>query len=256
MFRLDQVGIIFNCDICNQLLVDPITLICGNTVCQSHIQQLLISDSLIGCTLCQKNHTIPEGGFKINKRIQNGLNIDPYKLRLIPKFFECKQKINEISEQVADIDLIAKAPSVCMNERFGEIKAHVNLRRADLKTEIDNYADELILLIDYNKLNCIKRSEATYQMTKNFDETKKELDELKEKLDTFEINDRLEHIEAIAEDLKNKLSQILGYFKETLNLEENYLFIFQNHPIAKMFGKVIDLKKVIFIPFSISFHLR
>lgn len=35
MFKIDQENSIFDYDICNKLLVDPVTIVCGNSVCKS-----------------------------------------------------------------------------------------------------------------------------------------------------------------------------------------------------------------------------
>ncbi len=39
MFKIDQVKNLFDCDQCNQLLVDPIALPCGNSVCKKHVDE-------------------------------------------------------------------------------------------------------------------------------------------------------------------------------------------------------------------------
>jgi hypothetical protein len=43
MFKIDQVENLFDCEQCNQLLIDPITLLCGYSVCKIHLDELLES---------------------------------------------------------------------------------------------------------------------------------------------------------------------------------------------------------------------
>ncbi len=102
MFKIDRVKNLFNCEQCNQLLVDPVTLSCGNSVCKGHLKQLLgvspeVSNGFL-CKLCGDKHSIPENGFAINKRIQDGLNIKFNTLKLNPVYEECKKEINEAKE--------------------------------------------------------------------------------------------------------------------------------------------------------------
>ncbi len=41
MFKIDQAKNLFNCEQCNQLLVDPVTLPCGYSVCKRRLDRLL-----------------------------------------------------------------------------------------------------------------------------------------------------------------------------------------------------------------------
>jgi len=78
MFKIDQVKNLFDCEQCNQLLVDPVALPCGYSVCKRHLDEQLESSPKkikLDCELCDKKHFIPEDGFAINRRIQNALNI-------------------------------------------------------------------------------------------------------------------------------------------------------------------------------------
>ena len=79
MFKIDQVTNLFDCELCNQLLVDPVALLCGYSVCKKHLDELLENTpkemNTFECELCKEKHSFPEKGFLINKRIQNALNI-------------------------------------------------------------------------------------------------------------------------------------------------------------------------------------
>ncbi len=70
---VDQVKTLFNCSLCNKLLVNPISLICGNSICQSHLEHK--TGKSFKCQVCSKKHTVPEEGFSVNKHIQRGLEM-------------------------------------------------------------------------------------------------------------------------------------------------------------------------------------
>jgi len=41
MFKIDQAKSLFDCCLCNNMIVDPITLVCGNTICKGHIDKMI-----------------------------------------------------------------------------------------------------------------------------------------------------------------------------------------------------------------------
>ena len=237
MLNYDQFKYLFGCDLCNQLLADPITLLCGNTVCKNHIQQLLISGSLIGCTLCRKNHTIPEDGFKINKEIQSAFDAEIKKLKSTLEYFECSHKIETVTELLRKFETISKAPSVYINARFEEIKSRVNCRRADIKKEIDKYGDGLIQSIEHNRFNCIELFKESFQLA-DLDEKEQTLEVLRKDLYELGRNDLIndasfQYISMNADALKNELNTIVEYQKSLVPA-----FEFVLHPMAHVFGKI------------------
>ena len=150
MFKIDQVKNLFDCEQCNQLLVDPVTLLCGYSVCKRHLDELLENTpkemNKFECQLCEKKHSFPEDGFAINKRIQNALNIKLSTLKLNPVYEECKSEINDARINIQMIENLEKNPENLIYEYFEELKRQVDLRRETLKLELDNCSDEIIRL--------------------------------------------------------------------------------------------------------------
>ena len=267
MFKLDQVRkCLLNCDLCHKLLVEPVIIHpCNNTVCKSHIhKELTISENQLKCVFCPEKvkHTVPEEGYVVNKRLQNALSIEINKLKLNPEYSECKQKIEEAMHQFNNIEIISQDPSDYINNYFGELKSHVNWRRDDLKTDIDKYADELIQSIENNQSNCIKLSQETSQLSKNIEDSKKQLDELKNHLNTFLIETlNFDSIKASAEDLIERFSQMQTEYRESLLLHQDYMFDFDDDDPTKsieyFFGKIIDPKTIdIIVKIIFHFHKR
>ena len=243
---MDQVKILFNCDICNELLVDPVTIPCGNTLCKVHLDELLTSDNVFKCILCHKKHNVPEDGFIVNKRIQNALYFE--KIKLTPGFLKCKQKIEEATEQASKIESIKKYPAGYITEHFDIIKSHVNWRREEIKADIDKYADEMIQKIETSKINCMDMSKENSQLTSRIEESTRELENLKKRLDTFEIDHlNFKNIEANADDLKEKLNRILVQYKESLIIFNDYVFVYEDYPLEDLFGRFKEKVKHDFI---------
>ena len=168
MFKTDQVKNLFDCEQCNQLLVDPVTLSCGYSVCKSHLDGLLKNTpkemNKFECELCKEKHCIPEKGYAINKRIQNGLNIKLSTLKLNPVYEECKTEINEDKMNIQMIKNLDKDLENLIYEYFEELKRQADLWREALKLKLCNCSDEILQSIEITKENRIKLSKETRRL--------------------------------------------------------------------------------------------
>ncbi len=67
MFKIDQIKNLFDCEQGNQLLVDPVALPCGYSVCKRHLDALLKNTpkqiNKFECELCGEKHYIPKKVF-------------------------------------------------------------------------------------------------------------------------------------------------------------------------------------------------
>lgn len=73
----DKEARLYNYSQCKELLVEPVTIACGNSVCKRHLGELLdsASDNKFQCDVCFKKHRVPEEGFVVNKHMLNALDI-------------------------------------------------------------------------------------------------------------------------------------------------------------------------------------
>ena len=70
MYKIDKIKGLFDCDICNNLLVDPISLPCGKNVCNQHLEHFVLEKSFV-CESCNGKHHVPgEDHFIVNKQIK------------------------------------------------------------------------------------------------------------------------------------------------------------------------------------------
>jgi hypothetical protein len=140
-YKIDQVKNLFDCKQCDQLLVDPVTLLCGYSVCKRHLDVLLESypkdSNTFPCKLCDDEHYIPKKGFAINKTIQNALDIKLNTLKLNPVYEECKSEINDAKISIQKIEILEKDPDNYIFEYFEEFKRQVDIRREELKLKLD-----------------------------------------------------------------------------------------------------------------------
>ena len=214
MFKVDKIKNFFDCDSCHQVLVDPITIQCGSNVCKGHLDKLLKNvskdKSSFQCEICKEEHFIPSSGFKVNKMVQNGLEIQFNTLKLTPIFDECKTVINKARDRVAEIETLEKNSEGYIYEYFEDIKRKVDIRREDLKIKIDKYSDEVIQSIESIQLNYIKISKQANQISTGIDQSKKELDDYVKRFDTFEIDEnKFESIKQGVVGVNGKFDKII-----------------------------------------------
>jgi DNA repair exonuclease SbcCD ATPase subunit len=234
MFKIDKVKNLFNCDDCNQLLFEPVTLPCGNSVCKRHLNPFPNS---FKCSICHNEHPVPNEGFVISKRIQIALDIQLYNLKLDPKVDQCKTKLEELKNIAAELEKLTLNPEDYLYEYFEEIKSKVDLRRETLKANIDEFSDELIESIEVTKAYHFTLSKQINKQTTQIIQSQNELNNLIAQFDTFEINyNKIENIETCIASLKQKFNKLLVQYKEALLEEKNYAFSYDAGNIGKIFG--------------------
>jgi len=170
--------------------------------------------------------------------LQRGLEIQLNTLKLTPIFEECKAVIKKGHESVAEIEALEKNSQGYIYEYFEDIKRQVDIRREDLKMKIDKYSDEVIQSIEGTQVNYIKISKQVTQISTNIEQSKKELDDYLKRFDTFDINDK--KFEAIKEGvgwLNRKFYKIIRDYNNALIGNKSYSFIFDEKPIANIFGR-------------------
>ena len=251
MFKVDKIRNFFDCDVCKELLVDPITIPCGNTVCKKHLDKLLKNISkdknTFKCEKCQDEHSVPKKGFIVNRRMQEGLEIQFNTLKLTPIYDECKNEIKAAKDNVAEIEKLEKNAESYIYEYFEDIKRQVDIRREDLKEKIDKYSDEVIQSIEGTQVNYIKLSKEVNQITTNIEKSKKELSEFIKRFDTFEIDEKkFETIKQSVVDLNTNFKRIIDDYNDSLVGNKEYSFNFKEIPVADIFGFFGDYKVNIF----------
>ena len=92
MYKLDQIKNMFNCKICSKLLVDPVTLPCGDSVCKLHLKDY-IGKMKYECQCCKQEHSVHKEGFVINKFIQDQLKMQLNSIYINSIYEECRNKI-------------------------------------------------------------------------------------------------------------------------------------------------------------------
>jgi len=155
MFQLEKINDLFNCKFCKDILVDPILLPCGETVCKAHSDQI----SKGRCIFCSEVHKAPQNGFLENKIVKNLIEDKFHQINLNSgQFDEYNEIIQDLNKNLKEIEAIRKDPENYISEYFGELTRQVDLRRETLIEDIHKYSDELIQKIEKLKQECLAKS--------------------------------------------------------------------------------------------------
>jgi len=94
MFQLEKINDLFNCKVCKGVLVDPILLPCGETVCKAHTDEIRKGK----CMLCDGSHIVPKEGFLENRIVKDMLENRANEINLnFSKFKDYKKIIQDLN---------------------------------------------------------------------------------------------------------------------------------------------------------------
>ena len=237
MFKFEKLQAMFNCKVCHNLLREPVSLPCGQTVCKAHSEELCKSK----CDFCTLKHQLSKNGFSINKLIQDMLEIQLNTLNIdINQFNDCKQLIRDLKASISGYESIQNDPASFISEHFIEMNRLVDLRRETLILEIQQSSDKLIEEIANAKRECLKVAKSRTVTTKNFDACKLKYAELHNGFDSFEINGkRYEEIVIKCNELKVKMDPMIGDFKKELLRNTPIELVYNDVRIEDTFGSLL-----------------
>ncbi len=252
MFKIDKVRMLFDCDLCTELLVDPVKLPCGYSVCKRHLDEQFnetsTRDTTFECKICQNEHSLPKEGFLVNKRLKNGIEMELNTLKLNPVYVECKKLIEEAKGSLSKMETNENDPENLIYEYFEDIKRKVDIRREDLKMRIDICSNEIIQSIDRTQRDCVNLSKQTKKINSEIDKLKKEFAALIDRFDTFDIDEK-KFIEIKQEALvmNEAFNQKLWEQEDSLIGYKKYFFDFKEIQVHDVFGYFSGIETVILL---------
>lgn len=235
LLRVEQLKYLFDCKQCLQLLQNPVTLQCGVTVCEKHLHEITENN----CPFCNRLHPIPDGGYRLNEQLKAMLDIELFSIKFSNKFYACKDSIKETGQSYKNIEQIRKDPANYIYDYFEEIKRQVDMRREDLKLQIDTYSIGMIkTLNEAQEQYKIVAHEANH-LTANIELADMEFKNLVHKFDSFEIDDqKYDVIMKNLDSLRSNLDSMFKQYKSSLVGNKSYKFNFNKISIEDIFGSI------------------
>lgn len=231
---VDDVNDIIRCRICSKLYNSPITLPCGETICSIHLNEFDISrDKKFKCDLCNSEHLLPENGFQANKAIQKMLDINIDRLDRGEAFKNAKAAFDVLNYKFETYELINTVPAFFIDEYFSSVINEIDLRRDEIKLEIDNYYDRLINDLKLSQKSCVVMSEGNRRVSN--DELKyfrKEVETFNKDLKMLDLaENKIKNIETKSKILVNKIEFKLKEIKDFFLLSKSHEF---KQPMVKL----------------------
>ena len=134
-------------DGCKMVYQNPVSLTCGNSLCQLHLEKL--ANDQFECYFCKSIHKIPENGLSVNKTVNQ---LVQYYNEINPLRREIKEsftKLNDIINEHEKLD-----PEGYIFDNVGEVINRVDLHREELIKEINEKYDEIIKQLKNKKQDC------------------------------------------------------------------------------------------------------
>lgn len=179
---------------------------------------LLLNDKKFICDFCNTEHIIPENSFPANKAITKLLQINLDKLNRGEAFKNAKVSFDVLNSRLESFELVNKDPAFFIDEYFSDLINKIDIRREELKLEIDNYYDKNIQELNLIKKECIEISEQNKSVSSeeikylrnevdNFDKMLKMLDLDENKWKTIELKSKI-----LINKIEFKLKELKNYF--------------------------------------------
>ena len=226
--EINDVNDILKCPICLDKYTTPITLTCGETICKYHLEHSSFTkDKKFKCDICAKEHIFPDGGFPINKTIQKMLQIHLDRLDRGESFKNAKLSFDLLSAKYKSFELINQDPAFFIDEYFADLVNKIDIKREEVKLEIDNHYDKLLNYLKLTKNISQEMADTNKNiLTNDLKYLKNEIDLFDKDLKMLDIDEiRWNNIESKTKILINKIDYNLKELKNYFLLDQSYEFI-------------------------------
>ena len=218
---------------CELILENPVTLLCGNTLCREHLNEF---HTKFNCYFCHKQHSVPDDGYFVNESIE--LKIENYyqsdSLRK-----EAKELFNKLNDIIYDYEKIN--PDSFIFDYIGEIRIRLDLHRDEMIEEVNQKSEEMIKQIKDKEQICKSNSSKIKKI--NLERLKQDHNYLSSKIEEFyssgisrskkkEQNDLLSQINKKIVEIQIETKK---YKRDSLMNEVIY---FEKYENSSSFGKI------------------
>ena len=153
---MEKVLNALKCVKCHNVFTRPVTLPCGHTICQSHINEAA-DEQIVFCTKCGRSHD--NKGFIVNQALANMIEAQLDSLDFGQRHKESFESFEKLKNQLHDNQLIVDDPDYFIHETISEMKNRVLLKSERLKLRIDEITQELLDDLDGYEKRCKENEE-------------------------------------------------------------------------------------------------
>lgn len=168
------------CVICRNILKSPVILPCGHSVCKNHAINNE-TDELISCNKCGRDHKKQD--FLPNEDLANIIEIQISNSDWCPHHNIAKESCAKLETTINQIEQLLNDPHYFSYEKINKLQRQVELKREELKKQIDNEFDKVYTKLDEYKQSCkshLETNEYKIEAEKISSEVKNARNKLKE----------------------------------------------------------------------------
>ena len=217
---------------CGLILQNPVTLMCGSTLCREHLDGF---ETKFKCFFCPKQHSVPEDGFFVNETIEliveNFYKTDPLRKEIKESF----KKLNDIVFDYEKID-----PECYIFDYIGDIIRRVDMHRDVMIDDITVVSNTIINQLN-DKLNVYKSNLANL-VKNNLDHLKQDdffTNKVQQLITSRILRSEIKEFNDLVPKLKEKIRQVQIETKSYKNklLMNEYIY-FNQHEQSNSFGTI------------------
>ena len=222
--KIDKLKSLFVCQLCKCQYEKPIILPCGEIICEKDLDIFYKNqDSIKNCKFCDKEHSksskIPA------KQTIKLMELGSHQIDFGKTFEYGKNVLRDLDRTIRDYEQINNDPNNYIYNYFNDLKNQCDIKREEIKMEIDNHFDNLLLEIqdlcgDYQRSTKMKNNE---KINAEIDHSKKTLTDWVKEYDTISIDEKArDKIIFKSKFAKIKLEKELDILKRNLLKNKNF----------------------------------
>lgn len=226
--KIEKINNLFHCGYCRQLFEMPVLLPCGEILCRKDLASLKspYNDSMINCCFCYRDHQRPDEDFPVVKRIIDLIELGNAKINFGKTYEYGISLLKEIDQTIKTIEAIGQDPYYFVYNNLHELKTQCDLRRENLKLDIDNYFDNILTEIEKYRIECESFKLNSEHIATKLDTYKLDLNDWKKAYDTVNLQEEVrDQVILKAKLSKVKLDLELNTLKQNLLQNKTLKFI-------------------------------
>jgi hypothetical protein len=153
---------IFRCFTCNNILHDPVTLPCGDSVCKIHIDECIKeSDRCEGnailqfaCFKCDRGFPFPPSGFEVNIAMDLLLKRQLEKLDFGQTYKDAIKECERLRSIIQEYKRNKDAPELAISEHFSVLRSQIDILKEDLKERVSELGGRIVDKLSANEAAC------------------------------------------------------------------------------------------------------
>jgi len=229
------------CKYCIDIYQNPVTLTCcGDNICKQHVEEFLSNNQTnkFSCPLCNEENS--NQSLKVNKFMQKMVKTELHKFKIN---FKHKETLENLKIEIERLAGLLNDPENFIYEEMNELKRQVDLDREELKSKIDELADDIIQQLESYEQKFKTECKANVEIEHYnglVESSRTQLSEYQNFLDLFSVESEERDKQSKAgQEMINALQSNIQEFKQKLISNLSITYKANENKVEDLFGKLI-----------------